>query len=166
MGNEPNPKDDFRLPTVVVILLSIATGLLWLFLLLAALAAAMSGVGLATFLAANFGNMDGPGGDVMRVTLITWLVLFSVNLGFGTAVLLSVFAGDGANIRKRTRLLVRAMIVLTIASPISAMITPAMIGGVIAAIPVLLTRLPMALTMLAALICADRYMDRPTSEIF
>ena len=153
-------------PMIAIVLIAVATVLLWLGAL-----ALLTALTLGSASSGGFLPSMGVGSGMQAALLIQWGVSGLGYLGamlLGTVVLVAQAQGGSDGAARAARLLVRFLIVITVLQVLAGMALPLSVGGVVMAITAVARGLPMALVTIAALICADRYLSaaRDRDDIF
>lgn len=154
-----------RLPNAVFALILIATGLLWLIVILAVLAFALS-----PYRIDPLSVLPNAGDAALQVAIGLQMggtvLALAVALIMGTLITISYLSAAHTQAIKMALLLVRISIGLSVLQFLTGMATPYAISGFSGALPVLVPGLPLMLVQIALLLCAARYLSRPAESVF
>ncbi len=153
------------LPMPSLVLLGVATILLWMGFLL--------GLGALVFELLTSGALPDlfPSNDETFRTAIT-VQYVATGIGYlgvlvlGTVVLISHVTAAWKTASGAALLLVRFLMFLSVLQLFAANAVPFVVGGVVAALPGLAVSLPLTLVSIAMLLCADAYLRRGQDDTF
>lgn len=149
------------LPTPAVVLIAVATAVVWLIVLMLVVAELYAGnvlVGLSSVFSTP-GLADRPG--LQNAMLFQWGVTGTqllLVLVLGTVILVQQISGNLNGALCSAAWFIRGLIVIQVLGLFSGLATPFAAGGsIVAVLPVLAVTLPVSLVVIAFLVCADRY---------
>ncbi|MFK7945359.1 MAG: hypothetical protein AB8B85_20955 [Paracoccaceae bacterium] len=158
------------LPSFPVVLIGVATALVWLLFLLVLFAAALEGnlFGSLSAIFATGGLADNP---AMRTALaFQWIaagVQLLVILLLGTITLVFHAMGDNSRATGTAILFVRCLIVFELVAVLVSVAMPLAVSqSILLVLPVLAVSLPFSIAIIAFLVCADRFLRNRTAEVF
>jgi hypothetical protein len=150
------------IPLLALVFIGIATGLLWMGLVLGLFAMAIGGA--APILSElQAGISIGPARLIQYGTIAFG---YMVLLILGTWILIARFSSGAARAGAVAVILVRMMMVVSVLNLFASSAIIWSVGGFLSALPGVLGTLPMTLVTLATLICADAYFRHSPEDVF
>lgn len=156
------------LPTLAVVLIAVATAVVWLMVLILVVAELYAGnvLNAAASVLNTSGVAERP--ELQRAMLFQWVVMGTqllMILVLGTLVLVRHWSGLRDSAVRNASWFIRGLIAFQLLGLASGLATPyAAAGSFVAAMPVLVVSLPGSLAVIAFLVCADRFVTMPLRE--